>query len=73
MDQIESQTLHSKILRPYEDRAEYAWEQYRLAKQFGKKDEQKDTKKAWDIAVDVLVAVDEALADYRGEVRKAGN
>jgi hypothetical protein len=68
---MDNQTAHAKALKPYEDKAEYAWEQYRLAKQFGKKDEQKDTKKAWDIAVDILVAVDSALDSYRQTMEKA--
>jgi hypothetical protein len=72
MEQIDSQTLHSKILLPYETRSDEAWEAYRLAKQFGKKAEQVATKQAWHRALDIAVAVDEALATYRAQAKKAG-
>jgi hypothetical protein len=70
MDKLESQTLHSKILLPYETRADEAWQEYRLAKQFGKKAEQVATKQAWYKALDVAIAVDEALASYREQLEK---
>jgi flagellar biosynthesis/type III secretory pathway protein FliH len=55
----------SKILNKYQIAEEKAAEAYRLAKKFGKKAEQLETKKAWNEALAAVIAVDEALDEMR--------
>jgi hypothetical protein len=68
MNKIESAA--NKILRKYEIASDEAWENYRYATKYGKKAEKLETRKVWQEATAVLVAVDTALYDLRWEMER---
>jgi hypothetical protein len=68
MNKIESAS--NKILRKYEVASDEAFENYRYAAKYGKKAEKLETRKVWQEALSVLVAVDTALNDLRWEMER---
>jgi hypothetical protein len=66
-----AEKAQSQTLRPYEEHEEKLAAAYMLAKKYGKKAETTQARKEWQEALVVVVAVDEALTNFRENLENA--
>jgi len=67
---MDNQTAHAQILKLYQIQADEAEDAYRWARKYQTPNSAATKRKEWDKALEILFAVDTALAFYRERTEK---